>query len=183
MYVLSKEFVDSLPYGENEIIVYATYNQDAINHPATVIINKIKSSGEQELDSRVVRISVDTLEAGNVSQQYTIQQKSNEELDLSKLTIRYYYDDVTGKEQVFACDHASITLDIAPYYYDASKMVTGTFEDGYLEIGFNKSYNLKNNKLTLSTRVYHSDWSSYAAGIKDGKVEVFYDGKLVKLDI
>ena len=139
MYVLSKEFVDSLPYGENEIIVYATYNQDAINHPATVIINKIKSSGEQELDSRVVRISVDTLEAGNVSQQYTIQQKSNEELDLSKLTIRYYYDDVTGKEQVFACDHASITLDIAPYYYDASKMVTGTFEDGYLEIGFNKS--------------------------------------------
>lgn len=61
-------------------------------------------------------------------------------------------------------------------------MVTGTFEDGYLEIGFNKSNDLKNNKLTLSTRFYHSDWSSYAEGIKDGRVTVFYDGKLVKLD-
>ncbi|MBR3772357.1 MAG: hypothetical protein IKL07_08810 [Clostridium sp.] len=99
------------------------------------------------------------------------------------LTICYYYDDVSGKEQVFACDHAGITLDSDPYYYDASKMVTGTFKDGYLENGFNKSYDLKNNTLTLSTRMNHSDWSSYATGIKDGKVEAFYDGKLVKLDV
>ncbi|MBR3772358.1 MAG: hypothetical protein IKL07_08815, partial [Clostridium sp.] len=70
--IFTKKFADSLPYGKNEVIVYAMYNPSAMNTPVTVTINKIKYSSEQKFDSREVSVSVDTLETGSISQQYTI---------------------------------------------------------------------------------------------------------------
>lgn len=123
-----------------------------------------------------------------------IVNKSNESLDLSKLTIRYYYTADGNQKQSFWCDHAAVQMNVAPWYKSYKESAEGqvvalsngtSTADSYMELRFNANDLLKEGAtLIAQTRVAKSDWSNYdqTNDFSYGdtrKVAVYYDGQLV----
>jgi len=125
-------------------------------------------------------VSLTTTISGGISQNYFI--KASQTIDLSKVTLRYYYSKTGNKPQSFTCDSAGLSLTTAPYYVDYSKNVKGTFENGYLEISMTEAYSLSNGSLSLGIRFNQSDWSSYE-NFDEKKLEVMYNGKVIDTKI
>lgn len=128
-------------------------------------------------------VSVNTTLGGGVSQNYMIKSSSSkEEIDISKVAIRYYYKKSGNKAQTFTCDNAGISLNKAPYYVNYTNDVKGTFGDGYLELTFGDAYTFANGNLSIGARFYQSDWSSYEK-FEAEKLEVIYDGVVVSTEV
>ena len=125
------------------------------------------------------KVEVTTNHSGNISQVYSITNGGTKAFDLSKLTIRYNYSKDGNKAQQFWCDSAGLSLSTAPYYVNYSSNVKGTFGDGYLELSFDEVYMIDAGTLNVQVRWNQEDWSSYT-NFKEGNVEVYYDGQLIK---
>jgi len=180
--VFSKEFCKALPYGESTVVAYVDYYLTGNVVPVEITINKVKSTvtaTPTTVDNDIINVSVKSHGTNAISQEYVIKQTAGEDIDLKDLTIRYYFED--DNLQQFACDNAGITLERAPYYVDATKMVIAGFGKGYVEIKFAESYILKKDTVTLNVRLNHPDWSNYSEDVNKGKVEVYYKGKVKKL--
>lgn len=116
------------------------------------------------------------------------------EVDLSKVKIRYYYTaDGTNNQSVWV-DSASLTYQKAPYYVNIASDVTvscvkmGTAvskADHYLEASFTGDYKVNNTvNGQIALRVAKDDWSMYTQSNDysfgdDKKVVVYYDGKVI----
>ncbi|WP_455715967.1 glycoside hydrolase family 9 protein [Anaerosporobacter sp.] len=125
---------------------------------------------------------------------FSIKHKSGKALDLSKLSIRYYYtSDGTEKETVW-CDNTSMTYNKAPWYVSYTGISKGnvvkmsdktSLSDSYIEITFNSSDTLEEGAvLNVATRTAKDNWSNYdqsndySYGDSE-KVAVYYDGILI----
>ncbi|SES83142.1 glycoside hydrolase family 9 protein [[Clostridium] polysaccharolyticum] len=126
-----------------------------------------------------------------IQRRYTLTNSSNKDIDLSKVTIRYYYTKEADVSQVLYVDSAGMQLDSAPWYVDATKNVTSTFEtvsgnDSYCDISFaGLDTKLPAGKnIAIDARIANDNWSafdqtndySYAGG---DTICVYYDGVLV----
>lgn len=172
----SEDFLDELPYGRNSFDVYANLNPSATNARSSFCVTKIK---EELQEVYKMKVDVSTSVGSSVNQFYSIQQTDSQNpLELDKLVIRYHYSKSGDKPQNFACDNAGITTNKAPYYMDYTKLVNGTIQDDYLEIGFDDSYDLKQDIMQFGIRFYQADWSAYT-DFKAGYVEVLYDNSLI----
>jgi len=129
-------------------------------------------------------VTVQTRKSGSISQNYSIQSLGSKPVDLSKLTIRYYYktSSTGSRSQSFWCDNAGLQLSSAPYYVNLANDVKGQFGTDYLEIKFdtNQAIRTKEGTLNLGVRFANSDWSSYQSFEEIG-VKVYYDGKEVEM--
>jgi type II secretory pathway pseudopilin PulG len=90
-------------------------------------------------------------------------------IDLSSLSIRYWYTRESAVTQVFVCDHAglnsgisysNITGIINPAYVVVSPATSTT--NYYIQIGFSSQRYLPAGAyVVLQNRIYNSDWSNY----------------------
>lgn len=125
-----------------------------------------------------------------IQRKYELTNIGNEEVDLSKVTIRYYYTKEADVSQVFYTDCAGMQLNTAPWYVDATDNVKGTCytidgNDCYCEISFEDlGYALPaGGTISIDARLANSNWSmfdqtndySYAGG---DTIVVYYDGEL-----
>ena len=133
------------------------------------------------VEGAIPKVSVTTQLGSSVNQQYTISSVGSQNLDLSKLAIRYYYSKSGAKSQSFWCDHAGLQLNVFPWYVNLSSEVKGTFKDNYLEITFDTTHSMAPNSgsLNLGIRFAQSDWSNYEDLVDKG-YEVYYNGTLIK---
>lgn len=147
------ELFENLPDG----VHYIELVKDGLSEVLTVVkatdnrnsaLSIIQNATPQKTPDRA-DVSVNTNAGGNViSQSYTVKKKEDSEsLNLKHLKIRYYYTREGDKEQSFHCDNAAINMNKAPYYVDCSKMVKGTFKDGYMEISFLEDFELEEDAL------------------------------------
>lgn len=123
-------------------------------------------------------VKVNSNISSQISQTYTISSGTLDNLDLSKLTIRFCYDKGNTKEQNFWVDNAGIGYNCDPYYVNYTSSVKYTITDSYVEISFSKPLQLGNGVLTLQTRMNNADWSAYT-DFKATDTLVFYDGNLI----
>ena len=146
-------------------------------------VTPVESIKPSEKPSGVVPVvTVITNVGGGISQNYILKSSSQTEaIDISKVVIRYYYDKTSSKPQIFSCDSAGISTNCAPYYQNYTSFVKGTFYDKYLEITFEDAVSFSEGNLTMGTRFYQNDWSSYE-NFKAKKLEVLYDGQLVSTE-
>ena len=84
-------------------------------------INKLQDISVMILSNKEIKdnigINLKTNNFNNlISQNYEIQLGRN--IDLSKITIKFYYDELGKTEEKFWCDHSSISLKQAPWYKD-----------------------------------------------------------------
>ncbi|WP_083461504.1 cellulase family glycosylhydrolase [Cellulosilyticum ruminicola] len=134
------------------------------------------------LSDVIPEVSLESNFDGTVTQNCSITSVGKEAMDLSKLTIRYYYDRKGTKAQSFWCDNAGLQLSVAPYYTNMTSAVQATFKENYLELSFDTNEVLETGagNLTMQMRFAQSDWSKYS-GFVDKGYEVYYDGvKVVK---
>ncbi|MBN2442826.1 MAG: hypothetical protein JXJ04_15825, partial [Spirochaetales bacterium] len=90
----------------------------------------------------------------HIKSHFNIINTTSGEISLSVLTIRYYYTEDTTADQMFNVDWAAI----------GGGNVTGTFYDGYVEVGFLQSagYILPGNETgNIEIRINKIDWSNY----------------------
>lgn len=120
------------------------------------------------------------------------QITANENIDLSKLIIRYYYTNSDGKSQNYYVDYSDID----------SSYVTGTFStidpaadkaDSCFDVGFTGGTMSADDAAVMCIRVTKTDWSNYdqtenysynstdtGEYIQWDKINVYYDGNLIQ---
>lgn len=126
-----------------------------------------------------------------IQRKYVLTNDSDKDIDLSKVTIRYYYTKEANVSQVLYVDSAGMQLDSAPWYVNATKNVTGTFgtvngNECYCDISFEDMENAlpAGKNISIDTRLANSNWSAFDqtndysfAGGKN--IVVYYDGVAV----
>ncbi|SFR86577.1 lipocalin-like domain-containing protein [Anaeromicropila populeti] len=124
-----------------------------------------------------VKIQVTSENNVSINQQYVISATGTQSIDLSKLTIFYYYSRTSTIGQNFWCDFAGLLLNASPWYINYTPNVKAAFHNGYVEISFTESYILEPNggNLNMGVRFAQSDWSSYQEFVDYG-CKVFYNG-------
>lgn len=146
-------------------------------------VKPIESAKPSQIpDGAIPVVSVTSNLGGGVSQNYTIKSSSQtQEIDLSKVAVRYYYEKDGDKAEIFTCDNAGISLNKAPYYVNYTDAVKAEFHDGYVEFTFEDTYSFASGNLSMGVRFHQSDWSSYS-NFKALKLEVIYDGAVVSTE-
>lgn len=138
----------------------------------------IPSETSAPIQTGVPAVLVETSNGGTVTQKYTICKGTMDELDLSKLVIRYKYTTDDNKVQNLWIDNAGVNLSTAPYYLNYTSNVCYTFGTDYVEISFTEVQCLGDGSMSLQLRMNNADWSSYS-NFKEIGLEVYYDGQLI----
>ena len=120
----------------------------------------------------------------------TFTGTSSENVDLSKVKIRYYYTADGSQNQNVWIDSAALSYSVAPYYVNIAEDVKGAIvkmgnakdkADTYLEVSFGGAYTINNTvNGQVAFRIAKDDWSSFTQGNDysygdDTKVVVYYD--------
>lgn len=125
---------------------------------------------------------------------FKLVHKSGNDIDLSKLEIRYYFTADGSEGQTVWCDNAAAQMNKAPWYSPYTSKVSGKVikmdaakagADCYIQITINASEMISaGTTLEIATRTAKSNWSNYDQSNdysygNAGKVCVYYDGNLV----
>ncbi|SFR81084.1 glycoside hydrolase family 9 protein [Anaeromicropila populeti] len=155
-----------------------------------------------KLPVKTVDVEGLTLTANGVSapSTCTIQEKiklantGSQNIDLSKVTVRYYFTKEANVSQQMICDHAGMTFNGAPWYLDATANVKGRFAslspaanaDTYCEIYFSDLNNTlnPNQSIDCDLRIVNSDWSFFNqendySYLSNENIVVYYDGVVI----
>ena len=107
--------------------------------------------------------------SNSISPQFKVINGGSSAVDLSKLTLRYYYTIDGDKDQTFWCDHAAV-LGSDGSYNGVTANVKGTFvkmssktsdADTYLEISFSGGTLPAGANLQIQGRFAKNDWTNY----------------------
>ncbi len=129
-----------------------------------------------------------------ITNSFRLYHAGGEEIDLSKLVLRYYYTKEGIAPENFYCDNAALQIGREPWYVSYTGQVTGEYVSlGKDEVGAGRYLEIKLNTtgkfmegatLTIDTRTTKTDWSEYDQSDdysyqKNGNITVYYDGQLI----
>lgn len=150
--------------------------------------------GPSDIEIEVSNTNGASVSTNTLVNNFRIKNKKGKALDLSKLSIRYFYtSDGAGEESVW-CDNVSITYNKAPWYVSYIGVSKGKIvrmnnktdlADSYIEITFDSLDQLEEGAvLEAATRTAKNDWSNYDQSNDysygdNEKVAVYYDGVLI----
>jgi len=164
-------------YSINEIDIY--WNASLVGALA-----RLNMQSAETMDSNV-DVKVDTTTDGSVKQKYTISPKEGEVVDLSKLSIRYYFNKEDNNMMESACYHSGVSTDNNPWYSDYTSEVKGTYgmdsKGDYFEVKFQKPLELSSpsTKVSVEMGLWNKDWAKLE-GFEEKEMTIMYDGKLLK---
>lgn len=123
-----------------------------------------------------------------------ITHNGGNDIDLSKLSIRYYYTREGIASESFYCDNAAMQMNKAPWYVALTSSVSGNLvrlsepksnANSYLEIIFNTDEQFtEGTTLIIDTRMHKNDWATYDqtndhSYSDSSNITVYYDGRLI----
>lgn len=133
-------------------------------------------------------------QTNTITNNLTLKHSGGDDIDLSKLSVRYYYTKEGTASESFQCDHAAMQLNRAPWYLPFTSMVDGKFvsvsspktnADSYIEITFDTTdIFTEGDTMTINTRIHKNDWSNYdqsndySYGNND-RISVYYGNELI----
>lgn len=164
-------------YSTNEVDIY--WNAALVGALARLNMESVDT-----MDSNV-DIKVDTTKESVVKQKYTISAKEGETVDLSKLSIRYYFNKEDINLMNLSCYHSGISLEKDPWYVNYTSDIAGTFgsdsKGDYVELKFNKAFELNSasEKVSIEMGLWNNDWSEMK-DFEEKDMSIMYDGKLLK---
>lgn len=133
-------------------------------------------------------------ETNTITNNIRIVHNGGDDIDLSKLSIRYYYTREGIAAESFYCDSASVQLNKDPWYIAYTSIVQGdiirmaeakTNADSYIEITFDTTDKfMESATLSIDTRMHKNDWTIYDQSNDysyndTSKIIVYYDGELI----
>ena len=124
-------------------------------------------------------------QTNTISNNITLTHNGGDAIDLSKLSIRYYYTKEGNAAEMFVCDHAASQMNRSPWYAPYTGSVDASLTDSYFEITLstNDSFT-QGDTLFINTRLHKNDWSNYDQSNdysfgNSNRITVYYDGALV----
>ena len=136
-----------------------------------------------------------SVNTNTIYNKFIITKNSGEDLDVSKLMIKYYYTADSEQSQIFNCDNCGVQHKVSPWYSAITGSVNANivklenpFEmaDYCLQVTFNDTNALLYNgsKMIIDTRIYKDNWSNYNQSndysYQDVKnICIYYDGELI----
>jgi len=103
------------------------------------------------------------LESNQIKAHFQIANRTAAAVPLKELTIRYWYDDSSGKPQSFWCDYAALGKENVSAEFVALKKPLG-IANCYVELGFSEgagSVAAGGNSGEIQSRVSRQDWGNY----------------------
>ena len=149
-------------------------------------INKYNSTSFSPITTNSIMI-----EMNSISPQFKITNTSNKSLDLSKVTIRYYYTADGAISQNYWCDWSNIGNENVQSSFVNNPYSSNT--DGYIEIGFKSGTSTlaPGSSAFVNGRIAKVDWSNYdqsndfsfnssaSTYTESNKISVYINGQLV----
>ncbi|HPU62892.1 MAG TPA: glycosyl hydrolase [Mobilitalea sp.] len=123
-----------------------------------------------------------------------ITHNGGNDIDISKLSVRYYYTREGIASESFYCDNAAIQMNKAPWYVSLTSSVKGNLvrlsepksnANSYLEITFNTDDKFTEGAtLIIDTRMHKNDWTTYDqtndhSYSDSSNITVYYEGRLI----
>ena len=190
--------------GQDEGILYLVFEFSA-GRDSTLVVTIIDTTGgSEEPDdpddpvgdfSLVLNNSYNgEAQTNTITNNMTIRHSGGEDIDLSKLSVRYYYTKEGTAPESFQCDHAAMQLSRAPWFVPFTSMVDGklvsmsspkTNANSYIEITFDTTdIFTEGDTMTINTRTHKNDWSSYDQSNdysygNNNRVCVYYGNELI----
>lgn len=177
-------------------IAYADNGMNTISNSITVKVQlPVQTTPEpSDIEIEVSNTNGASVTTNTLVNNFRIKNLKGKALDLSKLSIRYFYTSDGAGEESLWCDNVSITYNKAPWYVSYIGVSKGKIvrlnnktdlADSYIEITFDSTDQLDEGAvLEAATRTAKNDWSNYdqsndySYGDND-KVAVYYDGVLI----
>lgn len=178
------------------IVAKATSSYNTIVSSAPVTINVAlpeKPPINADISLEVAKNDNKTTNA--ISNTYKITNNGGDNIDLSKLEIRYYFTHEGNSDLVYYCDNAGLQLKQAPYYVSCNSTFKGQFtalddktdsaDTCFIMKFTNKdAFITDGGVLTIVTRIANQNWSpltqtndySYA---NNANICIYYDNKLI----
>lgn len=134
------------------------------------------------------------IQTNTITNNISLTHQGGADIDLAKLSLRYYYTKEGTASEGFSCDHASMQLNQEPWYAPYTDVVEGNFvsmtnpktnASHYLEITFDtRDIFVEGSTLSFNTRMYKNDWSNYDQSNDysfgdTSRINVYYDNELV----
>ncbi|HHX57189.1 MAG TPA: exoglucanase, partial [Clostridiales bacterium] len=170
---INKTFLSGLDEG----ILYLVFEFSAGRDSTLVVTIVDTTGGTVDPDpigdyTLTVNNSYNSAEQSNtITNNLTLKHSGGDDIDLSKLNIRYYYTKEGTTSESFQCDHAAMQLSRAPWYLPFTSVVDGnlvrmsspkTNADSYIDIAFDTTdIFTEGDTITINTRTHKNDWSNY----------------------
>ena len=125
------------------------------------------------------------IQTNTITNNIQIKHNGGDDIDLSKLRIRYYYTKEGSAPELFVCDHAAMQLNRAPWYAPYTGSVNGEFTNSYFEMSFDTNDKfVEGATLSVNTRIHKNDWSNYDQSNdysfgKSDRITVYYGNELI----
>ena len=180
------------------ILEWKVYGEEADNNPGTntpVVTPGSESPDTPSVTSDDIKVEMynslrNTL-TNTISPQFKITNTSNKSLDLSKVTIRYYYTADGAISQNYWCDWSNIGNENVQSSFVNNPYSSNT--DGYIEIGFKSGTSTlaPGSSAFVNGRIAKVDWSNYdqsndfsfnssaSTSPQSNKMSVYINGQLV----
>ena len=180
------------------ILEWKVYGEEADNNPGTttpIVTPDSGSSDTPSVTSEDIKVEMynslrNTL-TNTISPQFKITNTSNKSLDLSKVTIRYYYTADGAISQNYWCDWSNIGNENVQSKFVNNPSSANT--DGYIEIGFKSGTSTltPGSSAFVNGRISKVDWSNYdqsndfsfnssaSTYTEFNKISVYFHGQLV----
>ena len=154
----------------------------------------VKAAPVVSFDLGIANSSNGGTNTNTITNNFVISHLGGDEVDLSKLSLRYFFTKDGTADQTVWVDNAAAQMNYDPWYVSYTgkiqgKAVTMTAPtedaDSYIEILFNGTDTLKSGaQLTIATRTAKNDWSNYDQTNDfsygdSNKIAVYYDGELI----
>lgn len=166
-------------------IVLATTNIVGNVLATTVNANNVQTVNAIYSSQIGIDVANTTTISETINQTYTVNATKTP-IDLSKLEIRYYFDQSQDKEMNMWCDHAALQLNVAPWYSDLTskvdmsiKKVNGKYLCT-LKVNETGSLGVGTGSMNISIRIANKDWSKIN-GFSAYLAEILYDGNIISM--
>lgn len=156
-------FLKTLPLGNTKVTFTFTKG-----NPLTYIIKVINEPQKSILVTSPVPSTSNT---SSLQNKLTLSVQDDTIYSLDKLKVRYYYTSDSESPENVCIDYADVSYKSAPWYEGITADVKAHLikmdvptktADTYLELSFDNTNVLAQNAtLTVSPRIYHTDWSNY----------------------
>lgn len=164
-------------------IVLATTNIIGNVLATTVNANNVQTVNAIYSSQIGIDVANTTTISETINQTYTVNATKTP-IDLSKLEIRYYFNQSQDKEMNMWCDHAALQLNVAPWYSDLTskvdmsiKKVNGKYLCT-LKVNETGSLGVGTGSMNISIRIANKDWSKIN-GFSAYLAEILYDGNII----
>lgn len=168
-------------YSTNEVDIY--WNSTLVRALAEMDLVDAKD----EVSNTSIKADVKTdISVNGINQTYTVSATDTDNIDLSKLKLRYYFNKEDAADMNVVCDYAAVNYTNAPWYeFISSNVVNGTINKTrsgyYLELTLDSDAVFVGNQgsLTIMTRINNEDWTDLK-DVTNGTLVAYYDGKILK---